>query len=188
MVFLISSLLLKAQSSVRLREWRTNHHIINNSVQVAVVCELRVSPVKGQFLASVLYSLLLLLLLELEFDLRVSCLQRRISTAWSIPVVHFILIILEMRSHKLFASAVLKPQAPDLSLQSSKERRCETWVPKYTHFWQFSSLLTTSYCWPQLALRSVGSHVSWHSLSSINPPHLWTHRWKIQDMGFYQVH
>jgi hypothetical protein len=37
------------------------------------------------------------------WGLRALCSQSRGSTTWVIPLVHFALIILEMRSHKLFA-------------------------------------------------------------------------------------
>jgi hypothetical protein len=40
---------------------------------------------------------------QLEFEIRASHLQSRCSTAWSIPPIHFALLILEMGSHELFA-------------------------------------------------------------------------------------
>jgi hypothetical protein len=45
----------------------------------------------------------------LGFELRVSSLQSRPSTAWVMPPVHFALVLLEMGSHELFAQAGRKP-------------------------------------------------------------------------------
>jgi hypothetical protein len=45
----------------------------------------------------------------LRFELRTSGLQRRPSSTWATPPVHFALVILEMGSRELFAHAGLEP-------------------------------------------------------------------------------
>jgi hypothetical protein len=47
LVFLVSSLLLRAQSPVPLRWEKTNHFNSNNTAQAGAVCRLRIGLVKG---------------------------------------------------------------------------------------------------------------------------------------------
>jgi hypothetical protein len=47
-------------------------------------------------------------LMELKFELLDLCLQSKHSTALAMPPVHFVLVILEIKSHKLLAWAGLK--------------------------------------------------------------------------------
>jgi hypothetical protein len=46
-----------------------------------------------------------------DFELRASCLQSRHSAALATRPVHFVLVIMEMGSRKLFAQAGIKAQS-----------------------------------------------------------------------------
>jgi hypothetical protein len=58
-------------------------------------------------------------LVELGFELKALHFQSRSSATWATPSVYISLVILEMRSCKLFALAGLELQSSDLSLPSS---------------------------------------------------------------------
>jgi hypothetical protein len=75
-------------------------------------------------------------LVVLEFELRALCLLGRCSTARAALPFHFGLVILEMRSHKLFAWAGLKPRSSqsqppqELGLQTCVT---STWLMLYSY-------------------------------------------------------
>jgi hypothetical protein len=80
-------------------------------------------------------------LVELGYELKASHLQSWCCTTWATPPVHFVLFILEMGSHEIFAWAALNHDLPYLSFPNSQYYRCKPLAPsRASHFLPGSAL------------------------------------------------